>query len=520
MATYDEATEWLDENFPFFLTLVLNLGQPQYCSNIPTMQIVEDNTAIDGFVLQISPDFIEKLTPAEAAGVLGHEALHAILGHLGEASEGYFKDSWSLMASQEMICNDRLVDAGFVLPEGNPFYGDAMIGQSTVPYSTFDVYDLVTEKLNNTHDDDNASFNENSEHISNTSDSDSGSSADSDSDDSKGISDTSKETNNTKNQNIAPIKDASENSDEKPASINKNDLKNLRDQHDMCETLQNITGSLAQAVKDSFDRLADDIRDAMQNDPNSSLARGVDQLTEEMKEDLKLNDYTYAAKSNLAGTERTETLQEAAIRLDTNIEWIKILEKVNPDILQKKGKRSSRTRSSWKAPRRNIAHMYPHVMVPTSVAMGEPNKKNKNGTNKPLVVLALDLSSSIPRELQSVLVGLANKVPLDLMEVECCTFSTQAIPFDPRKTKNRLASGGTSFTCVEQFAREAANKHHLEYPKSIICITDGQASFGSVRRPKNLEAWTWLKVDNTKRVDVAGIKPENVMLLQEFLKNK
>ena len=111
---------------------------------------------------------------------------------------------------------------------------------------------------------------------------------------------------------------------------------------------------------------------------------------------------------------------------------------------------------------------------------------------------------------------IAQSIPTDLIDVKCCTFSTVAIPFDHTSDRNNLARGGTDFSCIENFIQnEVTQFGKLEYPKSVVVITDGGACFSTVQ-PAHLGNWTWLLIENGYQVHDDRVT-ENVYRLDAFM---
>lgn len=436
MANYDEAIEWLDENYPFFLTLVLNIGDPVLTSEIPTAAICDSPNSEEGWEFRLNPSFFEPMTPAEMAGVMAHETLHVALDHLDEAKSGIWSDHDSLQKAHEIVINDRLINEGFILPEDGLF-GPNLIGKDAGKMSTTMAYDEVVKKKD---------------------------------------------------------QDDNQNHDHKCGGIQLSDEN---------------------AAK---------IRQKMANAINNSTSAEKSELSEDMLSDL--GDKMSADDSHETGGVGTgseeKQISTIASKLGIKANWVKLLNEINPDLIRKYGVSKVRYKPNWSAPRRSLAHMYPKVMVPSMTQVKGHQKGH--GINKPYIVIALDFSGSVPRNMQDKLKELALSIPKDLIDFDCCTFSTNSVPFFPDRDKNNVASGGTDFSCVEKFAREKAKARGLKYPKAIVCITDGDADFyDPAYGPENLDSWKWLLFNNrTLSMRYAAtvrdlIKPENRVYFQDYV---
>jgi hypothetical protein len=81
---YKDAIDYLDENYPFFLTHVLNIGTPQYTTAIPTACVAlpgEHDDPTD-FEFMFNENFLDSLSVEDTAFILAHETLHIVLNHL------------------------------------------------------------------------------------------------------------------------------------------------------------------------------------------------------------------------------------------------------------------------------------------------------------------------------------------------------------------------------------------------------------------------------------------------------
>jgi uncharacterized protein with von Willebrand factor type A (vWA) domain len=201
---------------------------------------------------------------------------------------------------------------------------------------------------------------------------------------------------------------------------------------------------------------------------------------------------------------------------------MKLLADICPDILNRKGRMPSRQRPSWHRPRRALTSLYPEVLLPTAVYRGEKDNRNEEGDRTPHLILALDFSGSIDRRNLDLMKSLALSVPDDI-KVDCCTFSTQFVPYDHRATKNRTASGGTDFSAIEKFVRSVQGDKK-KYPSAVVVITDGEAGFNSVKpSDEESKSWLWLALSDSNRRTLtngyygAKAPAERVRLLRDYI---
>src|SRR6185312_1058893 len=76
---YDDALEYFDDNYAWFLTHVLNVGYPVANPMMPTACVFW-NDQKKKLEFHINPALVEMDTP-EFAFIIAHEIMHARLGH-------------------------------------------------------------------------------------------------------------------------------------------------------------------------------------------------------------------------------------------------------------------------------------------------------------------------------------------------------------------------------------------------------------------------------------------------------
>ena len=143
---YVEAAKWLDDNHPFFLTSVVNIGQPVESNRIPRAAVaLKDEKKFDGdYDLELNRDYCSSLPSEQLAGVLCHEAMHILLRHFQDIPK--YKNQDALVIAQECIVNDKLTREGIPLPT-DLYFGIETLGVDTADMTTREVYDLVLEKF-------------------------------------------------------------------------------------------------------------------------------------------------------------------------------------------------------------------------------------------------------------------------------------------------------------------------------------------------------------------------------------
>jgi hypothetical protein len=115
---WQESIDYLDENFAFFLTHVLNMGKPDWEYGVKTaavsLPMTGGNTADFRYVF--NPIFAALLEPEEFAFIEAHETMHVLLNHLRLLEKGKkvgkFKDAQKFNVAADCVINDYLLSMG------------------------------------------------------------------------------------------------------------------------------------------------------------------------------------------------------------------------------------------------------------------------------------------------------------------------------------------------------------------------------------------------------------------------
>ena len=427
-APYTDAIDWFNENDPFFATLVIALGLPEVSTAVDTAAVSLDSDT-QQIQLHMNDSFFEKLTPAECAAVLAHETYHIVLGHLHETAD-QFPDERSLVLAQESVINDRLANMFYELP-GKPIYGTEQIGQDCSRLSTREAYDLYVKSKQQ---------------------------EPSDSEGSEGSSDSGDDSQQTGHSCSA------NNSDMSPEEREK--LANALDKL--------LADRIAQSDKDEREAAAPQLEEDINS--NDSLP------------DMD-SDTIGGSGTSLQGKSVSETIAEAN---PGKLDWVQLLEEVNPDMSKKPGSVHVKTKTTWARKPKHLGHL------PVKLPGREPSDTAGFDTagRKARLVVALDFSMSIPRTLQYKMAELARMVPEDLIEVKCCTFSTYTVAFDHTASRNNTASGGTNFSPIVRFAKKAFPD--AQETPFVVVITDGEARFESTSptREDLASKWVWVPINS------------------------
>lgn len=133
---YHEATEYLDDEYAYFLTHVLNIGQPEWFAGVPTACVavekgVKESKYNTDFRFIFNPEFAKTLDAKGMGFVLAHETMHIVLNHLKLGKR--FKDAQRFNVAADCVINDYLASMGIepITFEGG---GKVMRGEDIVGY--------------------------------------------------------------------------------------------------------------------------------------------------------------------------------------------------------------------------------------------------------------------------------------------------------------------------------------------------------------------------------------------------
>jgi predicted metal-dependent peptidase len=483
---YDEAIDFLDENYAFFLTNVLNAGKPIWDTSIPTAAVVVPKTeAVDRsrFEFVFNPNFAASLPSEHFAFVLAHETLHVLLYHLTLSLNFDNKEIFNIAA--DCVINDFLTGAGLDAPEGLCI-GEAVVGFNCSNSTVTEVYNIIEndpelqKQLGIAEDCDECGGSGNG-------------------DDCDGC-DGGKELDGSEHRQCGGT-------GSKPCPKCKGSGKQG-------------SGSGKFFVIDSHDWMHDpqSVRDFM-----DAMADGgftPDQLPDDLEEILNetVNEYE---KTKMAGkgSGKEEFMREQKITL----KWVELLEKVDPDMFRMPGA-GPKPLSSFRRPRRKLAGMaaFSDAILP-SLETPDNGPMTRRSDRKPYIVLALDTSGSIGNATANKFLNLARSIPRDKVEISACTFTDSYMPLDDNP---KWRSGGTNFSAIEQYIRKhALAENDGKYPSAVVVVTDGCATFYGDLKPNNEQAknWTWLLLNTRQRdstksyLSPLGFAPENFDCLDGFV---
>jgi predicted metal-dependent peptidase len=164
--------------------------------------------------------------------------------------------------------------------------------------------------------------------------------------------------------------------------------------------------------------------------------------------------------------------------------WNQLLAKINPKVLEA-GKKT-KVKYDWTTQNRRMISVYPRAIIP-KVKTKDPKNSDK-GDSLPVLVIALDLSGSIPRTLVKMLQGLLEDIPEKLIKAYPCTWGSYLEPYVPG---GPLMSGGTDIDAVSRYVQQI--KEETNTNPYVLVITDGEFHAGFARPGKD---WYFMAIDD------------------------
>lgn len=545
---YTRGFEILSISAEVFARLSQSIGQPMPNKDIPTACVSFDPVQ-KVIRFEMNPDYISKLSDEEVGAVISHETYHVLLNHFSDLPDRKkYPNLKALIHAQECIINDGLFgNVGLDLPKG-VLSGPEMYQKDFSLFSTKEGYDFIVgdqppaeESSQGENSEqgsgDSKSDSSNSGSSSNSDDEDTsdeknssgGSSPDDDSDaqdesekdeSSKGDSDSEESKDNS--QGESSDSDDSE-SDDSEGSDDSSDGDAEGDPEDsdgdsptdhMCGGV-NVSEEDLQAFKDA---VSDAINSAMSGVSPDEVPSNVTDTIEAIahEEGMSINSSGWSVGPV---DKSTEFLTQSHSGLD--LKWEDLLARINPKI---KSTGRPRQKESWHAPRRKMIGSYPEVILPTYRRKEDPENK---GDSVPMVILALDMSYSIPDYLIKKLASLADSIPSDIIKPHPVTWSNSVLFFDT-STRRIVKRSGTNIDNVYDYA-DKIEKDTKTKPY-VLVITDGDCQFGGsdytlpsrMDRKRVAERWFWMATEPSKlaliRRNFGSYSPDkNIYSIADFM---
>jgi len=552
MAGYYAAINWLYDNRPHMVEYITALGAPKNDLRCDRAMVVSGPDMKPR--LYANDEFLQKIGPAQAAGVLVHEFRHVLLDHFSESRNP--KPNWKypvvVRDSQEATINDSIELTGYELPDdvirgenrGGEFYGywttdeaygpmeDWYLSQQNPPSQDDGDGEDDSEEANDSEEagesggqgasggsgsgasgsdgqssgepgssdgDSEPSGSEEQDEAGSTEgeSQQGGSSADSSEEGSSAPGDATDDAEDGPGGSAGDPSEGSEDegdgseassdgqeaegeadpSDETPEADGE-----LPDEHassDGCNHgayIEDENGELREMsdreLQDFVDKLNESLTEVIKDTPMPEDEKPTESELDSMDQDVAAavdpsRNGSYS-KAGHAASEAEKVLAGGKLHLG----WLKLLQKINPDVGKDDGGMNAKASYNWARPRRTTS-LISGVHLPTP---GAPRGIGAGAKQKPVALIALDFSVSIDRRLAHAMKDMAQSIPEEHIEARCFTFSTETVPFDFKAKSNSVASGGTDFSCIEHEARKIKQETG-EYP-FVICLTDGEAWFG------------------------------------------
>jgi len=472
---YRPALKWLQYMYPTLHSHVLNLGKPEYRYDLPTAAVEHvgegavASTRSHYFKFVINPTFEKTLGSEDYAFVLSHESFHILLGHLAVYDK--YDNPKRFNIATDCIINDWLYNFG-IEPTNDmkPLYGPDIVGFDTSQSSLDEIYKLIPDEM-----------------------------AEGDCDKCNGNCTGEPDESGEPGTGTCTC----------PQTVDDHG-RMFGDGSDGHGQGQIDPSQVDKAIKDfvesgGFDKLHPIMKDFIFD--NNEVVR-------HMKQE---NRPSGGWSPTGFGMSVSEQLAEGV-----DFKWAELMQTITPDLYNAGVFNTSKSRS-FARPNKKTMTIYPKVILPSSFfeSGGHGRRPDKDENT---FVLALDHSGSVSNEDKRKFQALANSIPQSRARVFACTFSTSYVSYDINGGPGQpVAGGGTDFGAVEQFVQQEVVKELGKYPKAIVVITDGYATFGrSTPNEDQLERnWYWLITGGTVRTScerINRVAQEHMFNLDRFVK--
>lgn len=452
------AIDYLDENFAFFLTHVLNMGTPEWDMSIPTAAVAlpTRGAGMDDFKFLFNPTFAALLDPEELAFVAAHECMHVLLNHLmlldKGKQRGKFADAKKFNIAADCVINDYLTSMALEPGRVRKFgmWGVDVVGYDCSNSTVSEVYIDVP---------DNPQGGEGQE-------GEGGAEGDQQGEGGQGGGDGGL--------------------DEYMKGMGQGAGTGTHDWlHDPKAGQQDAAEAIGQ--------------DTAQN-------AGLPKDIEDKKQDDQHKGTPGAGPGSEAGAMRAFTEQKGV-----SMKWAELLKEVDPEFFKSGGPKQ---RPSYHRARRKLAGVMEHYRDMGTLPVEREPYRIDGYT--PSIVMFMDGSGSCSDWIQNF-ATLAKSVPPKKLHLRAWSFSTYVTPFDVTADNNKLASGGTAFSPIEETIQREVVPELGHYPSAVVVMTDLEGAFNNVLPAKeNQDKWLWLAT-HQGRYDYRGAnKFGKVIKIEEF----
>ena len=470
---YLEATRYLDDNYAYFLTHVLNIGSIESTGAVPTAAVAVPHTSKDidkDFRFLFNVEFARKLDTREMAFVMGHETMHILLNHLKLFKRDEF--AWSSTCQNDCkanakaagkksvadpekghkglchecanlqrksniaadcVINDYLVGMGMTPPE-NLFHGKAVVGYNCAHATVSQVFHDIPDDF-------------------------------------------------MKCDGSCQPSDGS-------------------GEGTPCD------GSCGKGQADGFDEIDDHgwMRDSDEGQEDAADKIGNENPHTPSELDRTKQDDQYQGQLNPG--KGAGSKQEFSELNGVGLKWGELLEKVDPFVF----KEGPKPKASWQRNPRKAAAFGERTRLPVY------DTGNRGiGGKKPAIVMAIDTSGSIGPEQANQFINMARSVPLQKVKLFTCTFTSEYMELDLEEPE--WVSGGTCFDAISSYIEDCVMPHnHKKYPTAVVVVSDGAASFPNKYPHGNENAWWWLLTRDVRQTWDGVDFPGHVEKLDDYRK--
>lgn len=430
---------YLDPNLG---AIARGLGMPVVDNSVSTASLKWDKRE-KRIIFAINEDFVENADEEMIASVILHETEHLIFDHVAERIEDAFPDKKILHMAQECINND-IIETIYQLPlPDDAVTGQELLHKDCTSLSTKQVYDLIVSQMPPQEGE-----------------------GDGDSESPKGM----KGPKGQGGGRGQPGENDGDDDDDDDDSDGSGDGDGPED-----ENQQQPKGGCGGIQIDDEDVF--DVEDYLKNLVDKTAQEKGMTADEFMDEVNNTKSGGYSPTGGKIGDKGTPS--------PSRMNWNQLLAKINPKVLEA-GKKT-KVKYDWTTQNRRLVSVYPKAIVP-KIKTKDPKASDK-GDSIPVLVVALDLSGSIPRSLVKMLQGLLEDIPEKLIKAYPCTWGSYLFPYEPG---GPLGTGGTDINNVSAYVKQIQEETRTN--PYVLVITDGEF-YDSYERPGR--DWYFMAIDDS-----------------------
>jgi predicted metal-dependent peptidase len=456
---------YLDPNLG---AIARGLGMPVIDNTISTAGLRWDKRE-KKIVFAVNEEFLENSDEEMIASVILHETEHLIFDHVSERIEDFFPDKKILHMAQECINND-IIDTIYQLPlPDDAITGRELLHKDCTSMSTKQVYDLLVQQLppqeGEGDGDSESQKGQKGPKGQGGKDQPGGNNGESD----DGDSESQKGQKGPKGQGGGQPGGNNGESDDDEGNGEGDESD---DKDDQKQQSKGGCGGIQVDDEDVFD-VEDYLKDLV-----DKTAKEKNMTADELMDEINnTKGGGYSPTGEKIGEHRAPS--------PTRMNWNQLLAKINPKVLEA-GKKT-KVKYDWTKQNRRMISVYPQAIIP-KIKTKDPKASDK-GDSLPVLVIALDLSGSIPSSLVKMLQGLLEDIPGKLIKAYPCTWGSNLYPYVPGGI---LGSGGTDIDNVSEYVQKI--KDETKTNPYVLVITDGEFYYDFKRPGKD---WYFMAIDDS-----------------------